>query len=166
MYSLRFTFLISTHTRSLRIQHRTIEQCPSTHSIPHRANQQWSCCSTLGMLCCSHTFLFFFFFFWRYGPNLALGYLHETSFHFGLLDLKTVGRTPWTGDQLVARPLTVHKHRNMHTHTQTPNIHALSVIRTHYPGFRAREDSTCLRPLGYRDRHTFLYLFEIWSPSK
>jgi hypothetical protein len=33
-----------------------------------------------------------------------------------------------------------------------PNIHAFCVIRTHDPGFRVSEDSTCLRPLGYRDR--------------
>jgi hypothetical protein len=31
-------------------------------------------------------------------------------------------------------------------------MHALSAIRTHDPGFRASEDSACLRPLGYRDR--------------
>jgi hypothetical protein len=36
--------------------------------------------------------------------------------------------------------------------TYTPNIHALCGIWTHDPGFRAREDSACLRPLGYRDR--------------
>jgi hypothetical protein len=28
----------------------------------------------------------------------------------------TFGRTPWTGDQLVARPLPVHKHRKKHIH--------------------------------------------------
>jgi hypothetical protein len=28
-----------------------------------------------------------------------------------------VGRTPWAGDQLVARPLHVHKHRKRYTHT-------------------------------------------------
>jgi hypothetical protein len=28
----------------------------------------------------------------------------------------TFGRTPWTGDQLVARPLPVHKHRKTHMH--------------------------------------------------
>jgi hypothetical protein len=39
-----------------------------------------------------------------------------------------------------------------HTHTQILNIHALSGIRTHDPGFRSSEDSACLRPLGYRDR--------------
>jgi hypothetical protein len=29
---------------------------------------------------------------------------------------QTAGRTPWTGDQLVARPLPVHKHRKTHIH--------------------------------------------------
>jgi hypothetical protein len=29
----------------------------------------------------------------------------------------TVGRTPWAGDKLVARPLPVHKHIKTHTHT-------------------------------------------------
>jgi hypothetical protein len=48
--------------------------------------------------------------------------------------------------------LPVHKHRKTHTYTQTLNIHALGVIRTHDPGIRASEDSACLRPLGYRDR--------------
>jgi hypothetical protein len=38
-----------------------------------------------------------------------------------------------------------------HKHIHIPNIHALCGIRTHDPGFRASEDSTCLRPLGYRD---------------
>jgi hypothetical protein len=38
-----------------------------------------------------------------------------------------------------------------HTRTQTLNIHALSGIRTHDPGFRASKDSTCIRPIGYRD---------------
>jgi hypothetical protein len=65
----------------------------------------------------------------------------------------TGGRTAWTSDQLVARPLP--KHRTTQTqnkHIHTPNIHALDGIGTHDPGFRASEDSTCLRPLGYRDR--------------
>jgi hypothetical protein len=49
------------------------------------------------------------------------------------------------GDQLVARPLPVHKHRKRHTHTQTPNVRALSEIWTHGPGFRASEDCACLK---------------------
>jgi hypothetical protein len=39
-----------------------------------------------------------------------------------------------------------------HTHTQTLNIHALSGIRTHSPGFQASEDSARLRSLSYRDQ--------------
>jgi hypothetical protein len=35
------------------------------------------------------------------------------------------------------------------------NIHALCGIRTHDPGFRVSEDSTCLRLLGYRDGQSF-----------
>jgi hypothetical protein len=57
---------------------------------------------------------------------------------------RTVGRTPWKGDQLVARPLLVHN--------TNINIHALSGIRTHGPGVHASEDSSCFRPLGYRER--------------
>jgi hypothetical protein len=52
------------------------------------------------------------------------------------------------GEQPVARPLPVHKHSK--THTQ--HIHALSGIRNHGPGVRVSEDSSCFRPLGYRDR--------------
>jgi hypothetical protein len=76
---------------------------------------------------------------------------------------ETFGRTPWSGDKLVARPLPVHKYRKTHTHTQTLNIHALSGIRTHDPGFRASEGSVCLRRLGYRDRHWKLLLNPIMS---
>jgi hypothetical protein len=80
-------------------------------------------------------------------PNSGLGRLHETS----VTRSRTVGRTPWTGDQLVARPLPVHKHRKMHT-TQTLNINALSGIRNHGSGVRASEDCSCFRPLGYCDQ--------------
>jgi hypothetical protein len=52
--------------------------------------------------------------------------------------------SPWTRDQPVAKPLP--KHRTTQTqnkHIHIPNIHALCGIRTHDPGFRASEDSTC-----------------------
>jgi hypothetical protein len=68
-------------------------------------------------------------------------------------DLFTIGRTPWTRDQLVVRPLP--KHRTTQTqnkHIYTLDIRVLSGIRTHDHSARAREDSSCLRPLGYRDR--------------
>jgi hypothetical protein len=58
-------------------------------------------------------------------PLWALGAFHSP-------DLYTIGGTLWTSVQLVARPLT--KHRTAQTqnnHIYTPNIHALSGIRTH-----------------------------------
>jgi hypothetical protein len=67
----------------------------------------------------------------------------------GLLDLRveTFGRTPWTGDQPLARPLptqdnTTHKHADTH------------------PCPEQVVDSTCLRPLGHWDRHWIcIYVF-------
>jgi hypothetical protein len=48
-------------------------------------------------------------------PNLGLGHFHET-FHFTpVTRSRTVGKTPWLGDQLVARPLPVHKYKKMHS---------------------------------------------------
>jgi hypothetical protein len=88
-----------------------------------------------------------FSFHWLYSPPWALA--SDIQFH----DHFTDGRTPWTSDQLVTRPLP--KHRTTHAqnkHIHIPNIHPLCGIRTPDPGFRASEDSTCLRPLGYRDR--------------
>jgi hypothetical protein len=84
------------------------------------------------------------------------------------------GRTPWTGDQLVARPLP--KHRTTQTqnkHIHLLNIHDLCGIRTHDPGFRASEYSTCLRSLGYCDLQwvywsygiTLRYIFRLLKPS-
>jgi hypothetical protein len=43
----------------------------------------------------------------------------------------------------------------------TPNTHALYGIRTNDPGFRASEDITCLRPLGYRGRQLFTWFSSI-----
>jgi hypothetical protein len=65
----------------------------------------------------------------------------------------TDGRTPWTSDQLVARP--VPKRRTTKTQNKlihAPNNHALSGIRTHDSRVRANEGSSCLRPRGYCDR--------------
>jgi hypothetical protein len=47
-------------------------------------------------------------------------------------NLYTDGRTPWTSDQSVARPLPTHR-INAHT-----DIHALSGTRTHDPSVRAK----------------------------
>jgi hypothetical protein len=69
--------------------------------------------------------------------------------------LFTIDRTHWTSDQLVARPLPTHRTvRKQNKHIYTSNIHALNGIRTHDHSVRASEDSSCLRPVGYRDRQT------------
>jgi hypothetical protein len=61
---------------------------------------------------------------WLYSPLLRLGCF------FSFLILYAVGRTPWTGDQPVARPIPTHRR----TQTKT-DIHALSGIRTQIPVF-------------------------------
>jgi hypothetical protein len=78
-----------------------------------------------------------------------------TVFFIFSLDLYTIGRTPWTSDRPVARPLPKYRTTqtlNKRTNTHTPNIHTLNGIRTHDDSVRASEDSSWLRPLGYRDR--------------
>jgi hypothetical protein len=69
---------------------------------------------------------FFFFYFGRF---------------FGLLILYTVGRTPWTGDQPVAKA-----------------FHVLCGIRTHDPSVRASEDSSCFRPCCRCDQRMVTYI--------
>jgi hypothetical protein len=45
------------------------------------------------------------FFLWLYSPIFGLGRLHKTFRCISVSSSRTVGRTPWTDDQLVARPL-------------------------------------------------------------
>jgi hypothetical protein len=79
-----------------------------------------------------------------YGPLSDLGRF------FGFLILYIVGRTPWTGDQSVTRPLPIH--RTTQTHNKCIVIHASSGIRIHDSRVRASEDSSCLRPCCHCDR--------------
>jgi hypothetical protein len=75
---------------------------------------------------------------------------------FSFLILYTVGRTPWTGDQSVARPLPTH--RETQTESKHTDIHVSSVIRTHDLRIRAGEVGSCLRPRGHCDRY-YLSIF-------
>jgi hypothetical protein len=87
---------------------------------------------------------------------------------FQFSDLFTIGRTPWTSDQLIARPLPKHRReqtQNKHIRVYTPNIHALSGIRTYDHSVRASENSSCLRPIGYRDRPIHTIYFRKIHPS-
>jgi hypothetical protein len=79
---------------------------------------------------------------WLYSPLLDLGRF------FSFLILHTVGRTPWTGDQAVARPLPTHRTtqtQNKRTQTSMPWVEFEPTI----PAF---EDGSCLRPRGHCDR--------------
>ncbi|PNF41455.1 hypothetical protein B7P43_G13389 [Cryptotermes secundus] len=69
--------------------------------------------------------------------------------NFRFLILYTVGRTPWTRDQPVVRPLPTYR---------TTDIHAISGIRTHDLSVQASEDSPFLRPRGHCDRLYGKYL--------
>jgi hypothetical protein len=68
---------------------------------------------------------------------------------FQFLDLFTIGRTPWTSDQLVTRSLPIHRAtQTQNKHIYTPNIHALSGIRSHDHSVRASEDSSSATVIG------------------
>jgi hypothetical protein len=55
-------------------------------------------------------------------------------------DLVTISTTPWTSDQLITRPLPEHRTaQTQNKHIYTPNIHALSGIRTHNHSIRAKQ---------------------------
>jgi hypothetical protein len=92
-------------------------------------------------------------FLWRYSPNLGLGLPPwNSTFHFGFLDLRqSVGLL----GRVISSSQGLYLYTNTEKHTHTLNIHALGGIGTNDPGFRASEDSACLRPLGYRDRISF-----------
>jgi hypothetical protein len=86
-------------------------------------------------------------------PNSGLRHFHETSRFTSVIRSRTVGRTPWTSAELKASTHT-QTQKNSRT-TETLNIHAQSGIRTDGFCVHASEDSSCLRPLGYRDRLSF-----------
>jgi hypothetical protein len=54
---------------------------------------------------CLRYFRFLFFFLCLYSLILGLGRLHENFRFISVSRSRTDGRTPWTGDQLVAKPL-------------------------------------------------------------
>jgi hypothetical protein len=63
------------------------------------------------------------------------------------------GRAPWTSDQPVARPLPTYRTtQTQNKRSHTPNIHALSGIRTPDPSIQEIEYSSYLKPRGHCDR--------------
>jgi hypothetical protein len=79
---------------------------------------------------------------------------------FQFPDLFTIGRTL---GQVISSSQGLYLNAGQHKHrinTHTPNIHAISGIRTHDHSVRTSEDSSCLTPLGHRDR------LPNWLPTK
>jgi hypothetical protein len=74
----------------------------------------------------------------------SLAYSH-TELIRKLWILQTLGKTPWTGDQPVARPLPTHDNIKRE---KNADIQASSGVRAHDPSVRAGEDISCCRPLG------------------
>jgi hypothetical protein len=100
---------------------------------------------------------FNFFHLWLYSPIRALAASMKLSVSLQLLDLgQSVGHL----GRVISSSQGLYLYTNTEkTHTtQTQNIHAPTGIRNHGPGFHASEDSSCLRPLGYRDRPPLIYL--------
>jgi hypothetical protein len=98
---------------------------------------------------CSHTSFLgkLLLLLWLYSPLLGLGRF------FSFLILYAVGRTPWTGDQPVARSLYLHTAQHKHSiNAYNTDIYSLCGIRTHDPNVRASEDSSRYRPRGHCDR--------------
>jgi uncharacterized protein YccT (UPF0319 family) len=96
-----------------------------------------------------YSFLSFPSLFLALQPSSGLGHLHETFRFTSVTRARTVGRKASTYTQT---------QKNAHT-TQTLNIHAQSEIRTHDHSVRAREDGSCLRPLGNRNRQKLEYWY-------
>jgi hypothetical protein len=97
-------------------------------------------------------FIFLFFFFiWQENFFTGSTALAGPGLHFSFLFYTHFGKSPWTSDQPVVRHLPKHRqHRHRETHI---HVHPCPKWdRTHEYSVRASEDSSCLRPLGYRDR--------------
>jgi hypothetical protein len=110
-----------------------------------------------------YTFIHSFIHQWLYKPLLGRGLFFSFVVFF-----YTDGRTSWTRDQPVAKPL-LHAGRHKHRINAHTDIHALSGIRAHDRSVRASKDISCLRSHGHCDRqnlsshththtHTYIYI--------
>jgi hypothetical protein len=71
------------------------------------------------------------------------------------LQLLDLGQSVGLLERVISSSQGLYLYTNTEKRTHNTNtIHSLIGIRTHGPNVRASEDSSCLRPLGYRDRHS------------
>jgi hypothetical protein len=81
---------------------------------------------------------------------------------FFSFNLYTVGRTPWMGDQPVAKSLLTHR-ATQKWKKCTQDIHDSSGICTHDLSVRAGEDDSCLRPRYHYDSLNSIYWGSLYS---
>jgi hypothetical protein len=90
----------------------------------------------------------------RSGPRPLIQFRNHFS--------QTVGPLGRVISPSLGRHLNTGQHRHR-INTYTPNIHALIETRTHDPSVRASEDSSCLKPRGYYNWHSFKWKIYIWK---
>jgi hypothetical protein len=82
----------------------------------------------------------------------------------------TIGRTSWTSDRPVARPLpkywTAQTRINSHTHTHTHTKHPCPKWDSNPRSRPPSEDGSGLRPLGYRDRPLYIIYIYIYGCTR
>jgi hypothetical protein len=121
------SFRKKTCASSLNIRSNSIK--PESHYKIHSFIHQWLYSHLLGALV---------------SLSLSLSLLQFPDLFY------TGGRTSWTSDQLVARPLPTW--RTTQTQNKRTHIHALNGIRAHDPSVQASKDISYLRPRGHCDR--------------
>jgi hypothetical protein len=84
-------------------------------------------------------------------PFLLYLYSVEVIFYI-LVVLRTVGLLGRVFSSSQGLYLNTGQQKTQNKYVLIPNIHALYGIQNHDPRFRVRENSTCLRLLGYCDR--------------
>jgi hypothetical protein len=93
------------HTANLKRKHSPLQQRVFYQYAQQHSKYIWISASPFKFF--EARYLKEHFFLWLYSPILGLGHLHKT-FHFTSVTRSTrVSRTPWTGDQLIARLLHV-----------------------------------------------------------
>jgi hypothetical protein len=105
----------------------------------------WACLSRYGSYITSYFKSYFFHL--ALQTKLGLGRLHKTSRFISITVSRTVGSTPWTGDQLVA-------HKHVKTHTQHKHQTSMPEAGFESATTASERAKIALRPLRYRDRHS------------
>jgi hypothetical protein len=122
----------------------------NVNSVCKRIDWESSVCNcTYSVNHWSPPFSFVAFFFFVHSSYTVLLRCPGFSFFFGSIHNRQESLDEWSARRKASTSAQDNTTQNKRTHT--PNIHAVSGIRTHDHSVRVNEDSSFLRPLGYRD---------------